>query len=154
MCDSPAAIETGPPNATAAVAVVAQSAELAHEVEWVVASNAGPGGGDAICWSQLAGVARWTSPHSTGSPTGNIWALSSSVATNLTSDNPMRDPKIAPSHRPASSPVAGWWTESLWRDIRRHAFHGLVASREIDLLPPAIQPPEWRVSQGMANFGA
>jgi len=102
--DSLAETETPPAGATAAVVVVAQNAELAHGLAWVVASTAGPDRWDAISWSQLIGAARWTCPHNSGRPSGNIWPLSSSVATNLTSENLMRDSKIAPSHRPASSP--------------------------------------------------
>ena len=90
MCDSPAETETGPPSATTAVVVLAQSAELAHGVAWRVASTTGPDAWDAICWSQFAGVARWTWPHRSGKPTGNIWLVSNSVATSLTSERFMR----------------------------------------------------------------
>ena len=86
MCDSPAETETAPPSATTAVVVLAQSAELAHGVAWVVALTTGPDGWEAICWSQFAGVARWTWSHRSGKPIGNIWPLSSKVATNLTSE--------------------------------------------------------------------
>src|SRR6266516_2660499 len=80
---------------------MAQNAELAHGVAWVVAATAGPDGWDAICRSQLAGVARWTWSHSSGRPTGNTWPLSSSVATNLTNESFMRarEYTIAPSAR-------------------------------------------------------
>ena len=60
---------------------------------------------DAICWSQFADVARWTWSHNSGRPTGNIWPLSSSVATTLTSEKFMRDPKIADSRSAESSPL-------------------------------------------------
>ncbi len=79
-------MEAVPLSAITALAVVAQSAELAHGVAYVVTSTAGPDGWDAICWSQFAGVARWTWSHSSGKPTGNIWPLSNSVATSLTSE--------------------------------------------------------------------
>src|SRR6058998_567539 len=78
-CDSPAETETAPPRATTALGVVAQNAELAHGVAWVVASTTGPDVWDAICWSQFAGVARWTWSHRSGRPICNIWPLSSSV---------------------------------------------------------------------------
>src|SRR5437899_2304632 len=90
MWDSPAETETTPPSATTAVAVVAQNAELAHGAAWVIASKAGPDRWDAICWSQFAGVARWTWSHNNGRPTGNIWPVSSSVATSLTSESFIR----------------------------------------------------------------
>ena len=93
MWDSPAETETAPPSATTAVAVVAQKAELAHGVTWVGASTTGPDEWGAICWSQFAGVARWTWSHNSGKPTGNIWPLSSSVATNLMNENFMRAPE-------------------------------------------------------------
>src|SRR5881628_1150421 len=79
MWDSRAETETVPPSATTAFAVVAQNAELAHRVARLVASTTGPDGWDAICWSQFAGVARWTWSHNSGRPIGNIWPLSSSV---------------------------------------------------------------------------
>ena len=60
MWDSRAETEAAPPSATTAGAVIAQNAELAHGVAWVVASTVGPDGWDAICCSQLVGVARWT----------------------------------------------------------------------------------------------
>jgi len=70
---------------TTAGAVIAQKAGLAHGVAWLVASTTGPDQLEAIRCSQLAGVARWTWSHNSGRPTGNIWPLSSSVATSLTS---------------------------------------------------------------------
>ncbi len=90
MCDSAVEPETTPPSATTAVAVVAQSAELAHGVAWLVASTTGPGGWEVICWSQFAGVARWTWSHNSGKTTGNIWPLSSSAPTSLTNESFMR----------------------------------------------------------------
>src|SRR3989475_10509517 len=90
MWDSRAETGTVPPSATTAFAVVAQNAELAHRVARLVASTTGPDGWDAICWSQFAGVARWTWSHTGGRPTGNIWPLSSSVATSLTNESFMR----------------------------------------------------------------
>jgi len=88
--DSGADAEVARPSATTAVVGVAQSAELAHGVAWLVASTTGPEGWDAICWSQLAGVARWTWPHRSGKPTGNIWPVSTSVATSLTRESFIR----------------------------------------------------------------
>src|SRR6267378_3320411 len=76
-----------------ALARIAQNAGLAHGVAWVAAATAGPDGWDAICCPQLAGVARWTWSHNSGKPTGNIWPLSSSVATTLTSESFMRAPE-------------------------------------------------------------
>jgi len=70
---------------TTAGPVIAQNAELAHGVAWVIAPTAGPNGWDAICCWQFAGVARWTCSHNSGRPTGNVWPLSSNVATSLTS---------------------------------------------------------------------
>src|SRR5438034_11844711 len=90
MCDSPAETETAPPSATTAVVWLAQGAELAHGVAWVVASTTGPDGWEVICWSQFAGVARWTWSHNSGKPTGSIWPLSNSVATSLTRETFMR----------------------------------------------------------------
>ena len=90
MWDSRAEVETAPPSVTTAGAVIAQNAELAHGVAWVVAPTAGPDRSEAICCSQLAGVPRWTWSHKSGRPTGNIWPLSNSVATNLTSESFMR----------------------------------------------------------------
>src|SRR2546422_3386598 len=87
MWDSRAETETVPPSATTAFAVVAQNAELAHRVARLIASTTGPDGWDALCWSQFAGVARWTWSHNSGKPTGNIWPLSSSVATSLTNES-------------------------------------------------------------------
>src|SRR5437867_1284683 len=87
MWDSRAEAETAPPGVTTAVAVVAQNAELPHGVAWVVAATTGPDMWDAICWSQFADVARWTWSHNSARPTGNIWPLSSSVATSLTSES-------------------------------------------------------------------
>ena len=81
-------------NENTAFAVIAQNAEFAHGVAWVVAATAGPDGCDAICCSQFADVARWTWSHNSGRPTGNIWPLSSSVAINLTSENFMCAPNI------------------------------------------------------------
>ena len=78
-------MEPVPLSAITAVAVVAQSAELAHGVAWVVALTTGPDGWEAIWWSQFAGVARWTWPHKSGKPTGKNWPVSISVATNFTS---------------------------------------------------------------------
>src|SRR5207249_2456090 len=88
--DSVAETGPAPPSATTAVAVVAQSAELAHGVACVVTSRARPDGWAAICCSQFAGVARWTWSHNSGRPTGNIWPLNSSVATSLTNESFMR----------------------------------------------------------------
>jgi len=48
---------------------------------------AGPDGSDAICWSQFAGVARWTWSHNSGKPTGNSWPPSSNAATSLTKES-------------------------------------------------------------------
>jgi len=93
MWDSRAEAETAPPSVTTAGAVIAQNAGLAHGVAWVVAPTAGPDRWEDICCSQLAGVPRWTWSHNSGSPTGNIWPLSSSVATNLTNENFMRAPE-------------------------------------------------------------
>jgi len=93
MWDSRAETETVPPSVTSAGAVIAQNAGLAHGVAWVVAFTAGPDRWDAICCSQLVDVARWTWSHNSGRPTGNIWPLSSSVATNLTNENFMRVPE-------------------------------------------------------------
>src|SRR5207248_2777902 len=87
MWDSRAEVETVPPSVTTAGAVIAQNAELAHGVAWVIAPTAGPERWEAICCSQLAGAARWTWSHNNGRPTGNIWPLNSSVATNLTSES-------------------------------------------------------------------
>jgi len=70
---------------TTAGAVIAQNAALAHGVAWVVAATSGPDRWESICCSQLAGAARWTWSHNNGRPTGNIWPLSSSEATSLTS---------------------------------------------------------------------
>src|SRR5438034_5735003 len=86
MWDSRAEAETGPPSVTTAGAVIAQNAGLAHGVAWVLASTAGPDGWEAICCSQLADFARWTWSHNSGKPSGNIWPLSSMVATNLTNE--------------------------------------------------------------------
>src|SRR6266516_8223748 len=93
MWDSPAETEIAAAGATTAGAVIAQNAELAHGVAWVVAATTGPDGWDAICCSQFAGVPRWTWSHNNGRPTGNIWPLSSSVATSLTSESFMRAPQ-------------------------------------------------------------
>jgi len=93
MWDSRAEAETGPPSVTTAGAVIAQNAGLAHGVAWVLASTAGPEGWEAICCSQLADFARWTWSHNSGKPSGNIWPLSSMVATNLTNENFMRAPE-------------------------------------------------------------
>ena len=90
MCDSAGETEAAPPSATTAVAVVAQKAELAHGVAWLVATTTGPDGWDAICCSQVADVARWTWSHNSGRPSGNIWPLSMSVATSLTRESFMR----------------------------------------------------------------
>ncbi len=90
MWDSRAEAETAPPSGTTAGAVIAQNAELAHGVAWVVAATTRPDMWDAICWSQFADVVRWTWSHNSGRPTGNIWPVSSSVATNLTSESFMR----------------------------------------------------------------
>src|SRR5205807_6606006 len=86
MWDSRAEAETAPPSGTTAGAVIAQNAELAHGVAWVVAATTRPDMWDAICWSQFADVVRWTCSHNSGRPTGNIWPLSRSVATSLTSE--------------------------------------------------------------------
>jgi len=93
MWDSRAEAETGPPSVTTAGAVIAQNAGLAHGVAWVLASTAGPDGWEAICCSQLADFARCTWSHNSGKPSGNIWPLSSMVATNLTNENFMRAPE-------------------------------------------------------------
>ena len=93
MWDSREEMETVPPSATTAGAVIAQNAELAHGLAWVVGATVVPDGWDATCCSQLAGVARWTWSHNNGRPTGNIWPLSSSVATSLTSESFMRAPE-------------------------------------------------------------
>ena len=90
MWDSRAEVETAPPSVTTAGAVIAQNAGLAHGVAWVIAPTAGPDRWEDICCSQLAGVARWTWSHNSGKPTGNIWPLSSSIATNLTKESFMR----------------------------------------------------------------
>jgi len=90
MWDSRAETETVPPKATTAGAVIAQNAGLAHGVAWVITPTAGPDRWEAICCSQLAGVARWTWSHNSGKPTGNIWPLSSNVATSLTRESFMR----------------------------------------------------------------
>src|SRR6266700_8117876 len=90
MWDSRAEAETAPPSVTTAGAVIAQNAELAHGVAWVIAPTAGPDRWDAICCWQLAGVPRWTWSHNSGRPTGNIWPLSSNVATSLTNESFMR----------------------------------------------------------------
>src|SRR2546422_11537904 len=87
MWDSPTETATAPLGAMTAVAAVAQNAELAHGVAWVVATTTGSDGWDAICCSQSADVARWTWSHRSGRPTGTIWPLSSSVATSLTSES-------------------------------------------------------------------
>jgi len=76
-------------SATTAVAVVAQKV-LAHGVAWVVAATAGPDTWDAICCLQFADVPRWIWLHNNGRPIGSIWLLSSSGATNLTSESFMR----------------------------------------------------------------
>ena len=81
-------------NESTAFAVIAQNAELAHGLAWVVAATTGPDGWDAICCSQFAGVARWIWSHNSGNPSGNIWPLSSSVATSLTSESFMRAENI------------------------------------------------------------
>src|SRR6266516_2609315 len=112
MWDSRAETETVPPKATTAGAVIAQNAELAHGVAWAVAATASPWGWDAICCSQFAEVRRWTWSHNSGRPTGNIWPLSSSVATTLTSEKFMRDPKIADSRSAESSPLVLPWRAS------------------------------------------
>src|SRR2546430_2756907 len=90
MWNSRAEAEAGPPSVTTAGPVIAQNAGLAHGVAWVIAPTAGPRGWDAICCSQLVGVARWTWSQSSGRPTGNIWPLSSSAATSLTRESFMR----------------------------------------------------------------
>ncbi len=90
MWDSRAEAETAPPRVTTAGAVIAQNAGLAHGVAWVITPTAGPDRWEAICCSQLAGVARWTWSHNSGKPTGNIWPLSSNVATSLTRESFMR----------------------------------------------------------------
>ena len=108
MWDSRAETETVPPSVTSAGAVIAQNAELAHGAARVVAATAGPDRWDAICCSQLADLPRWTCSHKSGRPTGNIWPLSSSVATNLTNEDFMCAPqytKVVPTG--ASLAVAG-----------------------------------------------
>ena len=93
MWDSRAEVETALPSVTTAGAMIAQNAGLAHGVAWVIAATAGPDRWEAIRCSQFADVARWTWSHNSGRPTGNIWPLSSSVATNLTSESFMRAPE-------------------------------------------------------------
>src|SRR5881409_2467622 len=105
MWDSRAEAETAPPSVTTAGAVIAQNAGLAHGVAWVIAPTAGPDGWDAICCSQLAGVARRTWSHNSGRPTGNIWPLSTSVATNLTSESFMRARQYTTSPSASSRPL-------------------------------------------------
>ncbi len=90
MWDSRAEAETAPPSVATAGAVIAQNAELAHGVACVIAPTAGPDRWEPISCSQLAGVARWTWPHNSGRPTGNVWPLNSNVATSLTSESFMR----------------------------------------------------------------
>src|SRR6266436_8527297 len=117
MWDSRAETGTVPPSATTAFAVVAQNAELAHRVARLVASTTGPDGWDAICWSQFAGVARWTWSHSSGKPTGSIWPLSNSVATSLTSESFMRAREYTMTPRTWSRPLSlSRWTSA--RSIR------------------------------------
>ena len=110
MWDSRAEVETAPPSVTTAGAVIAQNVELAHAVAWAVTSTAGPDGWDAIWCSQLAGVARWTWPHNSGRPTGNIWPLSSSVATSLTNESFIRAGEYTTTSSASSRPLslAGW----------------------------------------------
>src|SRR5437588_105585 len=57
MWDSRAEAEAGSPGVTTAGPVIAQNAELAHGVAWVIAPTAGPNGWDAICCWQFAGAA-------------------------------------------------------------------------------------------------
>src|SRR2546429_2497379 len=90
MWDSPTETATAPLGAMTAVAAVAQNAELAHGVAWVVATTTGSDGWDAICCSQVADVARWTWSHRSGRPIGNTWPLNRSVATSLTTERFMR----------------------------------------------------------------
>jgi len=49
MWDSRAEVETAPLSVTTAGAVIAQNAELAHGVAWLVAPLAGPDRWEAIC---------------------------------------------------------------------------------------------------------
>src|SRR5438132_11683523 len=93
MWDSPTETATAPLGAMTAVAAVAQNAELAHGVAWVVATTTGSDGWDAICCSQVADVARWTWSHRSGRPIGNTWPLNRSVATSLTTESCMRVPE-------------------------------------------------------------
>src|SRR2546427_8235355 len=108
-----------------ALAVIAQNAGLAHGVAWVVAATAGPDRWDAICCPQFAGVARWTWSHNSGRPSGNIWPLSSSVATNLTSESFMRAPQYStmPSVQSRSFILPGWASALSGNDLARSFVH-------------------------------
>ncbi len=110
MWDSRAEVETAPPTVSTAGVVIAQNAGLAHGVAWVVASTAGPDRWEAICCSQLAGVPRWTWSHKSGKPTGNIWPLSSSVATSRTNESFMRAAEYTTTPWEESCPLSlsGW----------------------------------------------
>ena len=121
MWDSPAEVETAPPSVTTAGAVIAQNAGLAHGVTCVIAPTAGPDRWEAICCSQLAGVPRWTWSHNSGKPTGNIWPLSRSVATSLTSESFMRAPQYTatPPSVVTPSQSAGAGIGSTHRSRRR-----------------------------------
>src|SRR3989441_9065341 len=105
MWDSRAEAETAPPSVTTAGAVIAQNAGLAHGLAWVIAPTAGPDRWEAIRCSQLAGVPRCTWSHTSGRPTGNIWPLSSSVATSLTSESFMRARQYTMMPRAQSHPL-------------------------------------------------
>src|SRR6266576_646504 len=105
MWDSRAEVETAPQSVTTAGAVTAQNAGLAHGVACVVAATAGPDRWEVICCSQLAGVPRWTWSHNSGRPTGNIWPVSSSVATSLTSESFMRAAQYTKTRSGESPPL-------------------------------------------------
>lgn len=62
-------------------------------------STAGPDGCDGICCSQFAGVPRCARSHNSGRPTGNIWPLSSRVATNLNAQDFIGRAGIYTMHR-------------------------------------------------------
>src|SRR2546422_863218 len=163
MWDSRAEAETAPPSVTTAGAVIAQNAGLAHGLAWVIAPTAGPDRWEAICCSQLAGVARWTWSHKSGRPTGNIWPLSSSVATSLTSESFMRAPEY--------TTWCQWWCQrsrrwplrasarfaaALWRRGRHRWLHlatcgcrprrRAVSGQWADSARPGPAPPAPRVA--------
>src|SRR5436309_3718685 len=112
MWDSREEMETVPPSATTAGAVIAQNAELAHGLAWVVGATVVPDGWDAICCSQLAGVARWTWSHNNGRPTGNVWPLRDRKSTRLNS-----------SHVKISYAVFCLKKKNLHTDYRRRDLH-------------------------------